>query len=107
MLFEANDPQLVAKMSTFFKRAEDEVRGITVLVDDVDVGSCVSIDTDTCVAVVFVRDRRGTPIYNKASDSFVTASIQANALTVVGDRGWRETFHKGVCSKREDDNDYE
>lgn len=100
MLFEANDPKLVERMSTFFKRAEDEVRGIIVLVDGVCVGICLSIDTDACVAVVPVRDTNGKPLYNMTTECFVTASIQANELTVVGERGWRETFRSGVYSKR-------
>lgn len=105
MLFEANDPNMIEKMLTFFKRAEDEVRGVIVLIDGVDVGHCLSIDTATCTAVVYMRDEQGQPVYNRSTGKFVTAVTQGNELTVVGDRGWRETFRRYVYSKRDANDD--
>ena len=92
MRFDADDLELVSKMSAFFKRAEDEVQRVRIFVDGAELCEVRSFDTDTCDVVVCVRDRSGNLVFNPTTHSATHAVIHANEITIVGKRGWSETY---------------
>lgn len=96
MKFDADDKEILQKMSAFFKRSEDEVSGVELFVDGVPLYCVTSFDTDTCDVEVLLPANGGTPIRNPATGNLMTAVIHANEIRVVGKRGWSETYKRST-----------
>lgn len=92
MIFRNDSPTLIEDLSSFFKRSAATVMSISVLADGIDVGNFHSFDTDACTVEVFLRDYQGKKILDPVTQQPKTATLVANKLTVIGDRGWSEEF---------------
>lgn len=92
MIFRNDSPTLIEDLSAFFKRSVATVMLIRVFADGIDVSSCHSFDTEACTVEVFLRDYQGKKILDPVTQQPKTATLVANKLTVIGDRGWSEEF---------------